>query len=238
MKYLLDIHCHTIASGHAYSTITENAEAAKKKGIELIGLCDHAPKMPGGACKLHFLNLKSLPERISGVEVLKCSELNLLDAEGSVDLPERILKELDVNIASFHMPCIKPMSRAENTRCLLNAMNNPYINIIGHPGDPRYPVDVEKIVLASKKTGTLLEMNNSSLNPESTRVGSDEIMKEILICCKENNVPVILGSDSHYMEDVGNFKRCESLIKEVGFSEDLILNTSVRRFKEFLKLKK
>lgn len=66
-KYKIDMHTHTVASGHAYSTITENAHYAASIGIEYLGMTDHAPNMPGSSGFLHFLNLKVIPQYIEGV---------------------------------------------------------------------------------------------------------------------------------------------------------------------------
>ena len=105
MKYVLDTHCHTTASGHAYSSITECADEAKRKGLSLIAITDHAQTMPGGAHSFYFMNLKSLPARISDVEILKGVELNILDKTGLIDLETEFLKRLDIGIASIHHPC-------------------------------------------------------------------------------------------------------------------------------------
>ena len=71
MRILMDLHTHTVASGHAYSTIMENAKAAAEKGLEGIAMTDHGPAMPGGAHLYHFWNLTALPQQIAGVRVLR-----------------------------------------------------------------------------------------------------------------------------------------------------------------------
>ncbi len=83
-KYKLDMHIHSVSSGHAYSTITENARYAAQIGMEAIGITDHAPMMPGSCGHIHFLNLKVLPEYIEGVRVYKGIELNITDSAGRV----------------------------------------------------------------------------------------------------------------------------------------------------------
>ncbi len=237
-KYILDVHCHTISSGHAYSTVTEYAAAAAENGLELIAVTDHAPEMPGSCSYLHFLNLNVIPKKIYGVEILKGAELNILNKEGKVDLPEKVLKKLDVVIASLHIPCIKPMSFEENTECIINTMKNPFIKILGHPGDPRYPFDIKKVVSAAKDTKTVIELNNTSLSPENGRYDGPDTMLEILRECKEKEVFIIFGSDAHFHTNIGNFKDVEKLTEQVGFPEKLILNTSVEKFKDFFSLQK
>ena len=91
MKDILDVHTHTTASGHAYNTIWEMAVGAKEKGLQLLGITDHAPKMPGSSESIYFSNFKVLPRNIGEVMVLHGVELNITDFEGTVDLPEDIL---------------------------------------------------------------------------------------------------------------------------------------------------
>ena len=85
MRDLMDMHTHTLASGHAYNTIYEMVKEAARKDIPMLGITEHAPKMPGSCHKIYFMNLKTLQREIFGVRVLFGAELNILDAEGSVD---------------------------------------------------------------------------------------------------------------------------------------------------------
>lgn len=62
-----------------------------------------------------------------------------MDYNGNLDMEERLMKRMDVVIASMHIPTIKPGTREENTQAYLGAMKNPYVDIIGHPDDGRYP---------------------------------------------------------------------------------------------------
>jgi len=235
-RYLLDAHCHTVASGHAYSTVTECAKAAAEKGLSLIAITDHAPKMPGSCGFLHFLNLGVIPKEMFGVEVLKGVELNILDITGKVDLSNNTIKKLDVVIASLHTPCISPMSQEENTQCVINTMKNSYIKILGHPGDPRYPLDIHKVISASRDTNTVIELNNTSLSPNNGRYGGKDVMIQILKECEKQNLPVIFGSDAHFHTNIGNFSDVERLTDEIGFPQELILNTSVEKFKKALNI--
>lgn len=237
-KYKLDMHTHTVSSGHAYSTVTENAEYAASIGLEMIGMTDHGPKMPGSCSYLHFLNIRVLPEYIKGVRVLKGVELNILDGNGKVDLPERLLKNMDIAIASLHLPCIDPKSQEDFTQPLVNVIKNPYVNIIGHPGDPRYPIDIRELVSKARDYNTLLEINNSSLDPNGSRAGGENIIKNIIKECKRQDMPIILGSDAHYMTSVGDFSNIERLLEEVQMPEELIINTDSKAFMDFLNLKK
>ncbi|MBN4050867.1 MAG: phosphatase [Alkaliphilus sp.] len=237
MKYVLDTHCHTIASGHAYSTILEMADYAKKIDYKLIALTEHGPAMPGGANEIYFQNLKVLPAEINGVEIFKGAEVNILDLEGNLDLAQNILEQLDFVIASFHRPCIASGSRKENTKALIKVMNNPFINMIGHPGNPHFPIDIVEIVRAAKDTKTLIEINNSSLKPGSFRKGSKEVCYAILKECKKQEVAVALGSDAHFMYDIGCFGLAREMIDDLKMPKELVANTSVELFKKAISKK-
>ena len=157
MKYnsVLDLHTHTIVSGHAYSTLREMAKAASDKGLELLGITEHAPKMPGTCHLFYFDNLRIVPRELYGIELVLGSEVNILDAKGTVDLPQKAMEKLDIIIASLHTPCMEPGSRQENTEAYLNVMKNPCVNIIGHPDDGRYEVDYEALVQGAKEYGKI-----------------------------------------------------------------------------------
>jgi len=235
MIFESDTHCHTIASGHAYSTISEMASRASERGLKLIAMTDHGPAMPDAPGVTHFRNLRVLPKFLSGVEVFRGAEANIMDKDGTLDLPDQVLQELDLVIASLHMPCIKPGNRQENTQALIRAAAHPSVHILGHTGNPLFPIDQYALVAAVKKYRKLLEINNSSLQPHSFRKGSLENCLQILALCRDMDVPVVLGSDAHVAWDVGNFEKAEAMIKKVEMSERLILSTSVPRLKRYMK---
>lgn len=233
--YVLDLHTHTYASGHAYNTMNEMALAAKEKGLKLLGITDHAPAMTGSASLLHFLNLKVARREKYGLPLLLGTEVNILDQEGKLDLPDSVLAEMDVVIASLHIRCIQPGTVEENTNAYLGAIRNPHVHIIGHPDDVRYPVDYEKLVRAAGEHGVLIELNNSSLSPKSFRKNAKEADIRILDLCREYEVPVIVGSDAHTEEDILNFEYADALLQEVAFPVELIANTSVEKVGQMLR---
>lgn len=233
MNAIIDLHCHTIASGHAYSTLKENIDEAKLKGLKYVGVSDHAPNMPGSTHPFYFGNLGVIKEEINGVKVLKGIEANIMDFDGNVDIPKDVIGKLDYVIASFHPPCINPGNIYENTKAILNVMENKEVKIIGHLDDSRYPVDYEKVVLKAKETKTLLEINNSSLRTNSFRVGAIENAKVLLNLCKKHGVKVILGSDAHIYYQVGNFENCTKILEEVNFPGNLVVNFNEEYIKEY-----
>ncbi len=237
MNYELDIHTHTISSGHAYSTLEENIKAASQKKMKLLAITDHGPAMPGGAHLFHFYNLRILPEYYSGVRLLKGAEANIIDFDGSIDMDDDVMSNLDMVIASLHPPCLSFGTRKENTKTLIKVMNNKSVDIIGHPGDIRYDFDIKEIVKVSKETGILLEINNSSLLPTSFRPGGDSMIRKIILECMEQDVPLVMGSDAHFSAHVGNCEQAYALLREMDFPGDKILNSSVEKFLEAIENK-
>ena len=232
----VDTHTHSISSGHAYSSLEEMAKAASDRGLPGFALTDHAPAMPAGAHVYHFNNLRVLPRTIHGVTVFHGAETNIMNMEGEIDLPEITLDELEIVIASLHVPTYPPESVESHTTALVNTMKNPYVKIIGHPDDSRYPYDIQKVVTAAGETGTLLEMNNTSLNPNGFRKGAEETYRILLNECRKQGVMITLGSDAHYSSYVGEVGFCQILLEELDFPRELIANISMERFLDLLKI--
>lgn len=238
MKDILDLHTHTLASGHAYNTMMEMARAAADAGLEVFGITEHAPKMPGTCHEFYFSNLKVVPRSLYGVRLLLGAELNICDLDGSVDLPENLLKQMDLCVASMHLPCIRPGSRQENTRAYRLVMENPYVTIIGHPDDGRIPVDYEELARAAAASHVLLELNNSSLRPGSFRQNCMENAGIMLKYCEKYGAKVIMDSDAHVMTDVGNHQYCQKVVAESGFPEELVVNGAADRLEPYLSRSK
>lgn len=234
MNDIMDLHTHTISSGHAYSTLSEMAKSAAQKGVKLLGSSDHAPMLPGGCHELFFANYKVIPREFYGIKLLMGSELNIMDYKGTVDLPIHYLKRLDYAIASIHTPCLTPGTVSENTAAYIGAIKNPYVNIIGHPDDSRYPVDYETIVCAAKEYNKLLEVNSSSFHPQSPRCGTHENYAAMLSYCIKHGVSIIVNSDAHIENDVKNHTAAMHLLDEINFPEELVVNYSLKRVAAYI----
>ncbi len=235
MNIELDMHTHTLASGHAFSTLQEMAQAASDKGLKLLGITEHTPGIPGTCDLIYFRNLHVVPRQMYGIELMLGAEINILDKDGNIDADETLMKLLDLRIAGIHSLCFEPGTREENTQGMIRVIRHPYIQIISHPGDGTAQFDFEPIVLASKEWGTLLEINNSSLKPTRNKVDARDNNLEILRLCKQYEVPVILGSDAHISFDIANYGYLYPLLQETEFPEALIVNRSVEVFRNHLK---
>ena len=235
MKYIADMHTHTVASGHAYNTITEMAQAAASAGLELLGITEHSVSMPGTCHEFYFQNLKAVSRNMFGVELALGVELNIMNYNGDVDMSPELLRQMDVAIASIH-PGIgfTPGTIEENTRAVVGAIMNPNVNIIGHPDDSRIPLNYEEVVAAAGRYHTLLEINNNSLTPGGWRLNPRENDAAILKLCASGRIPVIIGSDAHTTDKVACNNYAMALIEEVGFPKDLIANYDIDLLKSYL----
>ena len=235
MNFVLDSHTHTVASGHAYSTLMEMARAAADQGLKLLCITDHAPGMEGTTNRDYFSNARIIDRELFGVQLMIGVELNILDTQGKVDLDQPLLSKLDLGVASLHTKCIAPGGDAEGyTHAVISAMDNPYINIIGHPDDGRYPLHYLDVVRAAGEKGVLLEVNNSSLTPGCFRKNAPVHCAEMLRLCKQEEVPVVVGSDAHMCTYVGRHQYAEALLKELNFPEELVINRDSDAFRAFV----
>lgn len=233
--YSADIHTHSIASGHAtHSTIADLAKAAKARGLTLLGVSDHAPSTMCAGTASYFRSLSMAPKMRCGVELLYGIELNILDYTGRVDMDPVTLSGLDYAIASMHRPNIRPGTLEENTAAYIGAMKNPYVSVIGHCDDPRYPVDYEALIESAVSCHVLLEINDSSLSPDGYRGDTRGNVCTLLTLCKKYNHPVLLSSDSHGTCRVGDFRHIEPYLRECNIPDSLILNQDPVKLKRYL----
>ena len=234
-KPILDIHTHTIASGHAYGTIAENALAAKKKGLVGLGISDHAPGVDPHTDPSDFLALLNVPRNLYGVNIYYGVENNVTN-EGSMTLDEDLLTMLDYCIVGIHGTCYETKDAATNTDNLLKCMAHPKTFFVSHPDDGYFPLDYERLVLGAKEYGVALEVNNSHIrNP--WRMGTLENIDIYLKYCMQYGVSVFIGSDAHEPDRVGDFLEAIELLDKMGFDEELIINNDEEKFRKFIDYK-
>ncbi|MCX8094819.1 MAG: PHP domain-containing protein [Caldisericia bacterium] len=234
MKIEVDTHTHTILTGHAFSTLLENIEYAKKIGLKGLCITDHGPLRPDSPSIEYFKMLASryLPEYIDGIKIFTGVELNIISDEGDVDLPESIIKNLDFNIIAFHNQTpYSSNSIDKNTKSMINALKRKYIKGIAHPGDPYfpYPINLEEIVKVAGDLGKFLELNNNVLKRGETWVN---YYKEMLYLCEKYKVKVFISSDAHFSYYVGDFSIAINIIKDFNIK---VINERLEEFEKLLK---
>ena len=222
MNLIGDYHTHTIYS-HGTGTIRDNVEAALKKGLKEIAICDHGP-----GHYLYGVKKKNIPimreeinrlneEFISkGIKILLGVEANLTGYSGSIDMNDRLIDQVDILLLGYHygvtphtiydgfgMYARNPLSKALpigrerlvelNTRAFVKAINNYKIDFITHPGS-KAKVDIRTLAREAAKVGTALEINSKH----------SQLSVESIKIAMEEDVEFIVNSDAHRPEDVGS----------------------------------
>lgn len=197
-----DLHAHTKATDGRY-TAEEMAEAAKARGYEYLAISDHSKRvtMAHGldAARLaqSIKAINKLNGRLKGITLLKSIECDIL-ADGSLDLPDDILGELDVVIGSIHYNF--NLSKDKQTERVLRALDNRRVNIFGHPTGrlinerPGYEIDLEKVMRAAVERGCFLE-----LNAHPDRLDLDDVHCQ---AAKGMGLKIALSTDAHSTDDL------------------------------------
>lgn len=228
-----DLHVHTkYTDGH--HTIQQMTEAAKQRGYEYIAITDHTRRLTiaGG------LNVKRLRKQIKEIEkvndkvknftILKGIEVDIME-DGSLDLPDNILKELDLTVCSVHYKF--GLSKEKQTKRIIKAMENPHFNILAHPSGrlinerQAYQVDMEKIMKAAKDRGCFME-----LNAHPDRLDLDDVNCRM---AKELGVKIVLSTDAHSIDGLEHMRFGVGQARRGWLEADDVLNT-----KSLTKLKK
>jgi DNA polymerase (family 10) len=160
-------HCHTTASdGH--NSIEEMAEAAQALGFEYLGIADHsrssiqAHGLDEPKLRVQIATIRKLNKKLDGFRVFAGVECDIL-RDGSLDLPDEVLSQLDYVIVSVHS--VFNLSETEMTQRVIRAIENPFITMLAHPTgrlllkrDP-YQIDIPAVLDAAARTGTWVELN-------------------------------------------------------------------------------
>jgi putative hydrolase len=216
-----DTHCHTSASVHAYGSISENIDAAAILGLKALAITDHGPALPDSPHFWHFTNMRVLPRQVKGVTLLRGIEANILDPDGTLDLEEETLDNLDWVIASFHKQSFLVSTPAIHTQALIQTAANPRVDLFGHLDAPEYPFDIKEVVKACKENGKFIEMNDSS---SRIRTGGEEMCRQIALECMNQGVFIVMNSDAHCPWDIGRIKTSAALLASISFPIELLLN--------------
>ena len=230
-----DLHTHTKWSDGA-NTIEEMAMEAKRIGHEYIAITDHAGRlrvagsMDEAAIKEQAREIERLRERIDGIEILHGVEANIMK-DGSIDISNEVMKELDFVIASIHSAF--RMEEKEMTSRLIKAMGNEHVKIIGHPTGrilmkrDAIKLDMDAVLDAAKDNGIVMEIN---AYPE--RLDLNDINVKLAI---EHGVKLSIGTDSHNREHLRYYELGVAVARRGWAERKHIINTMhAKELKKFL----
>ncbi|NLK63060.1 MAG: PHP domain-containing protein [Fusobacteria bacterium] len=237
MKYNIDLHVHSVASQHAYSTIEEIARQANKKGIKAFAITDHGPNAPDAPYRYYFSNLRVIPNYIDGVRIYKGIEANIISEKGEIDLGDNDLNKLDIVLAAFHKNTgYNHETYDKNTNAVINGIKSGKIDVLAHMGHPLFQLNYELAVKTAKEYNTAIEINNSSFT--GSRKGGEKNCHEIIKLAKKYGCFISLGSDSHISFCVGELFESIKLIEQYDYDQNLIINQSMEFLENFLKNRK
>ena len=220
-----DIHMHSNHTDGDHS-IEEMAKAAKKMGYKYIAITDHTERVnvAGGLdadeVKKLMDEIEKADSEIDGIRILKGMEIDILK-DGSLDLPDEILKELDIRICSVHYHLDLPEEK--QTDRVLKAMKNPHFQILGHPSGRQIEereamdLDMDKIMKRAKETHSYMEIN---ANPHRLDL-NDHYAKK----AKEMGIKVTISTDAHSTGGLENMKYGVSQARRGWLEKEDVLNT-------------
>jgi len=197
-----DLHVHTKATDGRHS-IEQMAKAAQDRGYRYLAITEHSKRVS----MAHGLDAERLAEQISridrlnetlgGPKLLKGIEVDILE-DGSLDLPNSILKKLDLTVCSVHYR--GSLSREKQTERIIRAMDNPYFNILAHPTgrlinerEP-YDVDMEQLMRAALERGCFMELNS---HPDRL-----DLTDRHCRMAKDMGLKVAVSTDAHSVTDL------------------------------------
>ncbi|KLU63564.1 putative phosphatase YcdX [Peptococcaceae bacterium CEB3] len=233
MKIIGDFHIHTIASGDAFGTIKEIVQVAKRKRLKCIAITDHGPKMPASSHYYFFESLIDNVSKDSEMLIYPGVEANIINLDGSLDLPETILQRLEFIHASFHTFSWNVHDRDRNTQALLSSLLKYNVKCIAHPNYPYYEIDFQKIIPILLDKHIAIEINNKALKKDKNWSRFRNVIKT----CQEQGVKFLINSDAHNPDDTGNFGLSIEFANYCGLEEEDILNTEWAKLKDYFNFK-
>lgn len=220
-----DLHSHTEWSD-GRNTMDEMVATAKELGLEYFAITDHSvsSSVANGLDQKRLLaQIKHVHEKnaaTEGIILLAGSEVDIRK-DGTLDYPDEVLAKLDIVVASVHSHFT--LSEAEMTKRMICAIENPYVNIIGHPTGrllgtrPMYPINLDEIIAAAAENGTILEINGS---PSRLDLAPEYVRK-----AKEAGVLISINTDAHAVRQFIHRQFGVNVARRSGLTKDDVINT-------------
>ncbi|HEX3876321.1 MAG TPA: PHP domain-containing protein [Bryobacteraceae bacterium] len=219
-----ELHAHSTSSDGAHS-IEQMARAAQELGYEYIGITDHSQslKIARGVPVEELWNqirlIDRLNERLSGIRVLKSAEVDIL-ADGELDYPDDLLRELDYTVCSIHSRFA--FDKQQQTERVLRAMDNRYFNILGHATGrlllkrPGYELDMPRVIERARQNGCFFEINSS---PDRLDLSAENARAAV-----EAGVKIAISTDAHSTREFGLVRYGMDQARRAGLTKGDVLN--------------
>jgi DNA polymerase (family 10) len=220
-----DLHCHTNATdGH--HTVEALVAAARERGYAYVLVSDHSrsTRVAGGLTAAdalaHVEKIRAISRKQRDITVLAGSECDIL-ADGSLDYPDDVLAQMDLVVAAVHSRFKQP--RAEMTRRICRALENPYVNILAHPtgrliGEREpYDVDLEAVFAAARRHGKAVEIN---CYPERLDLNDVHARR-----ARELGVLLAINTDTHALDQLDTMRLGVSTARRAWVGPAEVINT-------------
>ncbi len=221
--YPVDLHAHTLFSRCGLHSIQEILRRAGERGLKGQALTDHGPIQGGQVNSVFWERLDGAPGALAdGVRLLKGMECNLQGSGGAIDFPRDYLPFADVILLGYHANTPSGRGAAYYTDRMIRALDrNPWVDLVTHPADPGFPMDYRALARFVRSSGRLLEVNNSKVHLK--RVDPADF-RRFLEVCGEEDCPVAVNTDAHALNEVGDTRAADAVLREVAFPRRLIMN--------------
>ena len=238
----IDLHVHTVYSGHAQCTIAEYTNRAKELKMKMIGFADHGQDMNGSLVNdIYLSTMRRIPKAVNGVRILRGIEANVIDKKGSLDVADKIISEgwLDYVMAAIHSESksYKDYGREENTKAMVKAIKSGKVNILSHPFYEFFPVNVEEIFKEACRQNIFLEVNLNSIRKIKSDAKIMANLKLMIQTAKRFNKKLIVGSDAHNIWDLADDSGLKKIKKEIGLTDKMIINNYPEELLRQLRIK-
>ncbi len=232
----VDLHTHTFFSKCGIHTHLELLTRAKELGLKGLAITDHGPALKSRITLPFFDRLKN---PVDGIRFIKGIECNLLNKKGAIDItqiPSRFTKHIELVLLGLHPNIEKGLGMKKNTDMVIAAIEkNPCVDIITHPNELEFPLDLGRLARAARAYGVALELNNSKTRYNRT---TPEVTRELVKVCKKHNCRMALGSDAHAIEELGLDDSVRPYLEEVDFPPTLLVNNTAEQAFDFIKERK
>jgi DNA polymerase (family 10) len=219
-----ELHAHSTSSDGSDS-IDQMAVAARDRGYEYLGITDHSQslKIARGvsieALRRQIRFIDELNGRLNGIRILKSAEVDIL-ANGALDYPDDLLRELDYTVCSIHSQF--SLDKKQQTERILRAMDNRYFKILGHATGrrllkrPGYEIDIERIIAHAKQNGCFFEINSS---PERLDLSAEHAR-----LANAAGIKIAVSTDAHSTRELGFIRYGIDQARRAGLQKASILN--------------
>lgn len=217
----VDLHSHTLMSQCGIHTHLEMLQAAREKGLAGLAITDHGPALRGRHPSPVY---ERLEQPVPGIRFIKGIEANVTDADGTIDVPEWLLPLLDIVLLGLHVRFAWRRGSADWTDALIEAIRrHPWVDVITHPVDENFPMDLERLAKEAQAQGIALELNNSKIRYRRT---TPEEVARFLAICRDTGCKVAVCSDAHTVEEIGDVEAVRPLLEASGIPDSQIVNAS------------